>query len=122
MIFVDTQIVLWYLVGDARLTPSMQQRMENELILYSSASVYEILQLKQKGRIELNAEKLLPWLDLAGFKEVPVTSSIMVLCHTLEFDHRDPWDRIIAASAHSLGCKLLTADQEFRKLSWLDTL
>jgi PIN domain nuclease of toxin-antitoxin system len=40
----------------------------------------------------------------------PISVEIAALAHTLGFVHRDPFDRLIVATAYALGCPLVTAD------------
>jgi PIN domain nuclease of toxin-antitoxin system len=46
-------------------------------------------------------------------------SNIAYLSRSLQFDHADPIDRFIAATAFQLNIPLVTADASLQKLSWL---
>ena len=59
------------------------------------------------------------WLRTYPVSVAPVTAEIAVLSRSLRFDHEDPADRFIAATAHALGMPLATADAHLCNLPWL---
>src|SRR5688572_26334874 len=85
--------------------------------------VWEALLLIEKGRVQLDSADpgaaLLRYLNLAGFKEAPLTTEIVILSRSLSFEHNDPADRFIAATAHGLGASLATSDERLRRLDWV---
>ena len=52
----------------------------------------------------------LPWLEI-----VPTEASVWLASAELQWDHRDPVDRIIAATALARGEPALTKDQRFHE-------
>ena len=79
--------------------------------------------LVQKGRLQIEGanpgDTFREYIRVSGFREAPLTTEIAVLSRTLKFEHDDPADRFIAATAHALGARLATYDSRLRKLSWL---
>jgi PIN domain nuclease of toxin-antitoxin system len=75
-------------------------------------SLWEIAMLARKKRIDL-ARPVLPWLEEAlsmpKIELVPITPEIAALSATLPM-HGDPADRMIAATAIALDCRLATVD------------
>ena len=74
--------------------------------------------LVTKGRLAFDVE-LDTWrrdLIAAGFQELPVDGFTGIRAATLTGLHRDPADRILAATALVHGCALATADN--RLLTW----
>jgi PIN domain nuclease of toxin-antitoxin system len=55
------------------------------------------------------------FLNSFGVNEVAVTGSIAMGAVAEELPHGDPADRIVVATARSLGAKLLTADKILRE-------
>ncbi|MGL5075350.1 MAG: type II toxin-antitoxin system VapC family toxin, partial [Waterburya sp.] len=103
-ILLDTHIWLWYLLGNERLSKSLRaiiQNQDNELWL-SPISVWETVILAEKGRIELSSEPITwtkRYLKILEVKEARLTYEIALLSRELDFNHQDPADRFIAATA-----------------------
>ena len=104
MIILDTHIwVNWILGGDAALTPTIVNAMQNERQLAVSAiSCFEVSLLASRGKIELPLsidEWLIEALSNSGVESLPVTCEIANRAVSLMEIHRDPADRIIIATA-----------------------
>lgn len=56
-------------------------------------------------------------LDQQGGTAVPVSSRIAATAAGLAWEHRDPFDRMIAATALELGVPLVSADRAFDTLA-----
>ncbi len=116
MILLDTQILLW-LTEDERLGARTRRRIDANTgnIHLSAISFWEIAMLIDKRRIAL-AMPLQDWMrrlfDTGGFRTVSIDPAIATDAGSLPGDlHGDPCDRIIIATARSLGCALLTSDR-----------
>jgi PIN domain nuclease of toxin-antitoxin system len=87
---------------------------ENQLWL-SPISVWELLMLNHKGRVQLNEDAVV-WtrrtLEQLQLHEAPLTTEVTLETSMLGLDHSDPSDRLIAASAKALGLTLVTADEK----------
>ncbi len=125
MIVLDTHMFLWYVAGDERLTATVKKALEDNPgeVWVPTICLWEALILAERGRIEIKDENpgaaLRRWIQQAGFQEAPLTGEIALLSRTLAFEHSDPADRFIAATAHALGARLATADDRLRKLDWI---
>ena len=53
---------------------------------------------------------------------LPITAEIALLSRSPLFQHGDPADRLIGATALQLGAALITADAKLRALSELNTI
>ena len=77
--------------------------------------MWELSVLAEKGRIELQ-NGLDSWLDgaerVAPMREAPLTLRIVRTLGSIETPHRDPADRLLAATAATLDLQLVTADEE----------
>jgi PIN domain nuclease of toxin-antitoxin system len=121
-ILLDTHIWLWYLLGDAKLSPQLQVTMsdrKNDLWL-SPISIWETIVLAEKGRINLQptAEQ---WINQAlntlYVQEASLTHAIAVLSRQIQLPHQDPADRFIAATAAHYNLTLATVDHHFTNAS-----
>jgi PIN domain nuclease of toxin-antitoxin system len=93
----------------------------NELWL-SPISTWEALTLHNKGRIRLPAD-IEQWLRNAtvATREAPLTHQIALAASHLSL-HRDPADRLLAATAQVLDLVLATADRRLLGLGDIQTL
>jgi PIN domain nuclease of toxin-antitoxin system len=89
----------------------------------SPISTWEILTLNAKGRISLPAD-FGSWVAqaTAQFQEAPLTHEIALAARRLHWDHKDPADRFLAATAQILRLTLVTADTNLLGLGNISTL
>ena len=114
-LLLDTHIWIWMVLDPKRLSRRVARALddaENGLWL-SPISVWELLMLTQKGRVELS-EDAVAWtrrtLEQLQLHEAPLTTEVALETSTLGLAHSDPSDRLIAASAKVFGLTLVTAD------------
>ncbi len=126
MTVLDTHVLIWHLLDDPNLNPNLRRAIiaEPSSILIPTIAIWETLLLAQKGRIEIAATDpgaaLRTWIRESGFQEAPLTGDIAILSRTLPFEHDDPADRFIAATAHANGAALATSDERLRRLKWVE--
>jgi PIN domain nuclease of toxin-antitoxin system len=128
VIVLDTHIWVGYIDQPSQLPkPALDAiRGGQEPIYISSISVWEVLMLERRGRLELRIPAAL-WVEkcerLALFHFVPVDNTIARLSVELpEPIHADPADRIIIATALSLGATLVTKDRKILTYPYVKTL
>ena len=122
MIVVDTHVWVWYVADRERLSTTASELVEREISKHSayvsSMSAWEVALLEAKGRLQLTipaAEWIARVESLPLFRFVPVDNAIAVKSVGLAAPlHEDPADRIIIATALSLGAQLVTKDQRIR--------
>lgn len=80
-------------------------------------SSMEIIRKWQSGRLPCPDPE--DWLDsaLQGFQILPITEPIARLAACFEWDHKDPADRLIAATAEKHGIELWHTDRILKKLT-----
>lgn len=122
---LDTHIVLWFAQGSERLPPAaldaiMDPRVSCDV---SMASAWEVAIKLSLGKLELDggASGFFTLLDDNGFGLVPVDREAVEAVETLPFHHRDPFDRLLIATAMSRGLTLITVDTAFSAYG-IDTL
>jgi len=123
-LLLDTHIWLWFRNNDKHLGRQALQALldgDNELWL-SPISTWEALTLYTKRRIQLDGE-IADWVAgaTAGIKEAVLTHEIATVARELPL-HKDPSDRLIAATAMVLELTLVTADPRLLALPGLKTL
>jgi PIN domain nuclease of toxin-antitoxin system len=114
-LLLDTHLLLWAALGDARLTPAARALIEDPAhdLLFSAASIWEVVVKAGLGRADftLDARVLRAGLLAARYRELPVTAEHAIGLMRLPPLHRDPFDRILLAQADSEGATLLTLDR-----------
>jgi PIN domain nuclease of toxin-antitoxin system len=111
-LLLDTQILLWWVVGDRRLSKALTATLaspENEIAV-SAASIWEIAIKRSLGRIDIDIEELLSSIAADGFTELPVRFAHSLRLESLPRHHDDPFDRILIAQSVADGRRLVTND------------
>jgi PIN domain nuclease of toxin-antitoxin system len=125
MILVDTHILVWYWLGVPALPVTIRDQLDQHpaQVSVSAMTIFELGYLIRKGALsvgDLELKSIVDDLILGrGITVIPVSVELVILIHELEFNHADPADRIIAATARQLGLPLATADRSLRSLDWI---
>jgi PIN domain nuclease of toxin-antitoxin system len=118
MIVLDSHIWYWWLMQAHHRLPAGVQRCieESPRIGVSPVSCFELALAHRRGRLELPLPPQ-EWFPLAlagsGIELLPLTDSMCVRATRLTDVHRDPFDRIIIATALELNARLASADSLF---------
>jgi len=121
MLFIDTHILLWFLQGNKRLKPEIMESIEDaliaEVLAISAMTVYELGAIIKKGKAEISMplKDIIDELEDDGLNILPVTGFIAMVADSFDGIHKDPFDRIIAASAISKSAPLVTADEKLKR-------
>lgn len=127
---LDTHILIWWLQDSARLSSGQKQVLESANaaapLLVSDISLWEVAMLHDLGRIRLTIP-LRDWLEKAVapplVRRTGISPAIAAeLANLPESFHRDPADRILVATARTLGATLLTQDRRIADASLTRTL
>ena len=117
-LLLDTHIFVWAATGDRRL-PSEAAAMildASNTRTLSAASAWETSVKAASGRWG-GAAAMLDDLDTAlrdlQAEQLPIDIPAAVLAGRLEWDHRDPFDRMLAAQTNLGGYSLVTVDRAF---------
>lgn len=123
-ILLDTHTIIWALIEPEELTVTskkiIEQAQDENRLLLSSISLWEIAMLKSKKRINIYEpikEFLRSISNIEGIKIVDILPEIAAESTLLgEQFHGDPADRIITATAIHMSAILFTRDNQI--LSW----
>jgi PIN domain nuclease of toxin-antitoxin system len=120
MIVLDTHAWIWWISNPVVLSALARQAVDeaagkNELFI-STISSWEVAMLVEKDRLLLSLD-VRDWISrseaLPFVTFVPLSTAIAVESVRLPgFPHADPADRIIVATALSLGARLVTKDEK----------
>ena len=120
VVLLDTHAWAWSLNDDVRLTETARHALATaDLVYISPISLFEIGQKVRIGKWPEMAVHLaqLPSLIAAqGAKTAAASPEVCLLAATLPWLHRDPFDRLLAATALHFGLHLISADGVFDEL------
>lgn len=105
---------------------ALREAVAGDGVYVSAISAWEVALLVQRGRLELTMDAD-DWIAASSalpfFHFVPVEARVAAAAARLPGAfHADPADRIIVATARSLGATLLTKDDRIRAYSEARTL
>ena len=119
-ILLDTHTCAWALGRSIRLSDLAREVIvDASSRAVSSVSIFEIANKVRLGKWPEMAEtlsELVPTALANGISWAGVTPEIAHLAGTLAWPHRDPFDRLIAATALVHGWVLVSADTAFDTL------
>ena len=110
---LDTHVFIWWQVGDPRLGRFTRASIADPSgrVFVSAASVWEIAIKKLLGKLAFDASPTAAILR-NGFFELPIVGSDAEWAGGLDWDHVDPFDRLLVAQAIRNSMVLVTADAE----------
>lgn len=121
---IDSHALYWWLEDESRLSPKVAEIMEEALadrrVIYVNPVTFCELRYKQvQGELETRIP-VREWPDLLArfsfFVCVDLGPRDFLRAAELEWEHRDPADRLIAVTAEKLGMPVLTIGREFHGL------
>ena len=114
-LLLDSHAVYWWMAGSERLSRQARELIldiDNELMV-SAVSIYEIELEAKRGRVDLPPQELRAALRRNAVRDLAVTHEHAEYAACLDWDHRDPWDRLLAAQARLESCALVSTDEVF---------
>ena len=125
IIILDTHIWIWFVTQEfSRFPSSWREEIETaEKVGVSPVSCYEVALAHQKGRLELPCSVAL-WLQDAleptSIELFPLTAKIANQAVNLSPIHKDPFDRLIIATAIIYQAQLASIDRLFSQYPEID--
>lgn len=116
-VLLDTHAWAWSLTADPRLSPRARSAIAAaEAVEVSPISFFEIAQKVRLGKWpEMTAyvDQLVVLLDRQGGRVAALEPAICVSGGVMNWQHRDPFDRLLAATALHYAYPLISADAVF---------
>ena len=114
-VLLDTCTLLHILSGDERigLNKDLLLLLNNSKRYYSPLSIAEIAIKRSIGKLEID-DSYLNQIRLSGVEELSYSGEEAVLLENLPFHHKDPFDRMIIASALFRKIQIVTCDTVFK--------
>ena len=130
MIVLDTHAWIWFISSPELMSKKAERAIsdaaDQNAVIISSISVWEVALLVAKKRLELTLD-VEDWIAkseaLPFMQFVPVDNSIAKKAVNLPQPlHSDPADRIILATALSIGAPLVTKDKKLLRYPYTRTI
>jgi PIN domain nuclease of toxin-antitoxin system len=119
---IDTHVLIWSLQNSPKLSNKWKQLLEDEknVIWVSQVSLFEIAIKQKLGKLpdlKISIEELIKELILVDFQILPIKNDHINAYHAIPLmdDHRDPFDRLLIATAFQEEIPLISADEKFKK-------
>lgn len=122
-VLLDTHVLLWALSDDPKLSSKARRLIENAAEIYVSAATFWEMAIKVGlGKLDADLDEIREYCLESGFVELPITSEHAIAVKDLEQHHKDPFDRLIVATAISEPMRLMTADAQIAQYTSLAIL
>ena len=117
-LLLDTQVLLWLAADHPRATEQARTHLAAARSRHvSAASAFEIATKSRLGKLPGGRLVLDGWpLLLRNLQatELPLSATHMARAGSLDWDHRDPFDRMLVAQAQTDGLTVVTDDAAIR--------
>jgi PIN domain nuclease of toxin-antitoxin system len=112
-LLLDTHAFLWWDSDDAKLPEELHAAIASPLneVYVSAASVWEIAIKRSSGKL-IYEGAVGKFIEVYGFRPLPITVEHAEWAGGLPQLHRDPFDRLLVAQAHLEGLVLVTVDDQ----------
>jgi PIN domain nuclease of toxin-antitoxin system len=117
-VLIDTQALIWFGMGDARLSSRAAEAIAEPGNHYSLVTIWEAAiksALKRldlmRGAQRISAREFFQWLAAdVELASIPITLSDVAAVEFLPPHHNDPFDRLLVAQALERDIELVSAD------------
>lgn len=117
-LLLDTHALLWWWTNDPKLSDAARRAIadEDNQVLVSAASAWEIATKRRLGKLPHAAQALDRFNELVmadGFEHLSISYLHSLKAGAHPSEHRDPFDRMLAAQAELEKAVLVTLDPVF---------
>ncbi len=114
-VLIDTHVLIWAGLAPARISKRATAILANRSneVYVSAASAWEIATKVRLGKLpgaETLERDFIDSVQEAGYTFLPITAAHALRAGRLPGDHRDPFDRMIAAQALAEDIPILSTD------------
>jgi PIN domain nuclease of toxin-antitoxin system len=118
-ILFDSHALFWFLVGSRRFSRRARSIIDapDTQSLASAVSAWELANKVRLGKwpeADAIAKAFIATMAAQGIDIVPITAEHAQLAGSMAGDHRDPFDRMLAAQARLENVAIVTADAAFK--------
>jgi PIN domain nuclease of toxin-antitoxin system len=116
-VLLDTHVLLWWLQGGSKLSPTARTIMQSRgQVLVSAASAWEISIKYRAGKLDAASALMARFqsvIEAENFVELPISVRHAIDAGLLKGPHKDPFDRVLIAQARAEGVAVVSTDKCF---------
>lgn len=114
-VLLDSHAIYWWAIGSEKLSARARALIEDKtnVVLVSAVSFYELDNKMRIMKLDLKPQELRAAVTASGLQTLAITDLHAELAASFDWDHRDPWDRILAAQTRLEHCVLISTDVVF---------
>ena len=119
-VLIDTEVLIWVQSNPAAISAVARQHLLDPSTTkwISEVSLFEIAIKQKVGKLQGFTTDLLTYIEQVqrdGFMLLPIANRHITAYDQIPFfeDHRDPFDRLILATALHEGWPVMSADRKF---------
>ena len=114
-ILLDSHAVYWWTIGSDRLSAKARLLIEDKanVVLVSAVSFYELDNKMRLKKLDLKPQELRAAVTASGLQTLAISDLHAELAAAFDWEHRDPWDRILAAQTRLEHCAFVSTDVVF---------
>ena len=126
-LLLDTNVFLWAVAEPKRLSSKARSsitKLENQVYV-SPVTAYELSYKHHQGKLPSGAALITSFGRQVAHlyaSELAISSPHTLAAGQLDWDHKDPFDRMLAAQAMVEGLTLVTADKDLQAFGPVATL
>ena len=118
-ILLDAHTFIWFFNGDGQLSNKARKLIEDSKTkkFVSIASIWEVaIKIGLKKLVfDGHTSEIVELISKNGFQILQISVNHIATYETLEFVHRDPFDRILVAQAIVEKMTIITKDENIQK-------
>jgi PIN domain nuclease of toxin-antitoxin system len=124
---IDSHVLIWWWISPAKISRRVRVLLGSRRseVFVSAATAWEIATKQRLGKLNL-PQAILDAFEQEvlseGWSLIAIDVRAACVAGSLEWHHRDPFDRVLAAQAMNEGFTLITRDPAFGTLPGLDIL
>jgi PIN domain nuclease of toxin-antitoxin system len=116
-LLLDTHALIWFLDGNEKITGTAISYIENSdnSSFVSIATIWEIAIKISLNKLQMKTpfKKLSDYIAENGFQMLHIQFEHAMQVSTLDFHHRDPFDRILISQGIIEKMSIISRDQNF---------
>jgi PIN domain nuclease of toxin-antitoxin system len=115
-LLLDTHVFLWWDADSSQLGPETRAAIADPAnrIFVSAASIWEIGIKRRTGKLVFSGSAV-EAIGKNGFVELAISGRDAEGAAALDWDHADPFDRLLVAQARAASMTLATVDKAIRR-------
>ncbi|MGH8534609.1 MAG: type II toxin-antitoxin system VapC family toxin [Gammaproteobacteria bacterium] len=119
-LLLDTQVALWWLVGSPRLSRGCRELIATSSCVVSVASIWEVAIKHSLGKLPISPRIFRDETRNTGATLLPIADVHAIATTEVPLGHKDPFDRLLLATAQTEHLVLLTGDEGLLRLTLLE--